>query len=116
MHLKYDDRKYGSLADHISKFEAHWLKLVQAAQAGHNTKDSLAEGIHPLTTSDAWKAALLLPTLPRIQPYPNIVDNITSKEDKPSYSGIVMRLREINPRSTKREEKVEPPAALYLYQ
>jgi len=113
MHLKYDDRRDGSLAEHITKFESHWLKLAQAAQAGHSTKDSLAEGIHPLTTSDAWKGALLLSTLSQIQPYINIVDNITSKDDKPSYSGIVMRLREINPRSIKKEEKIEPPAAFY---
>jgi len=30
MHLKYDDRRDDSLADHISKFEAHLLKLAQA--------------------------------------------------------------------------------------
>jgi len=113
MHLKYDDRRDGSLAEHITKFEGHWLKLVQAAQAGHSIKNSLAEGIYPLTTSDAWKGALLLSTLPRIQPYINIVDNITSKDDKPSYSGIVMRLQEINPRSIKKEEKIEPLAAFY---
>jgi len=113
MHLKYDDRRDGSLAKHITKFEGYWLKLAQAAQAGHSIKDSLAEGIHPLTTSDAWKGALLLSILPRIQPYLNIVDNIISKDDKPSYSEIVMRLREINPRSTKKEEKIEPPAAFY---
>ena len=57
MHLKYDDTKDGLLADHINKFEAYWLKraqAVQVVQAGHSTKDSLAEDIHPLTTSDAW--------------------------------------------------------------
>jgi len=113
MHLKYDDRRDGSLAEHITKFEGHWLKLAQVAQAGHSTKDFLAEGIHPLTTSDAWKGALLLSTLPRIQPYINIMDNIISKDDKPSYSGIVMRLREINSRSIKKEEKIEPLAAFY---
>jgi len=113
MYLKYDDRRDGSLADHITKFEGYWLKLAQAAQAGHSTKDSLAEGIHSLIISNTWKDALLLSTLPRIQLYINIVDNITSKDDKSSYSGIVMRLREINPRSAKKEKKIEPPAAFY---
>jgi len=82
VHLKYDDRKDRSLADHISKFEGHWLKLAQATQTGHNVKGSLAEGIYPFTTSDAWKAALLLFTPPRIQPYLNIADNIPSKDGK----------------------------------
>jgi len=44
MHLKYDDRKDGSLADHITKFESYWLNLAQAAHAGHSIKVSLAEG------------------------------------------------------------------------
>jgi len=92
IHLKYDDRRDGSLANHITKFEGHWLKLVQVAQAGHSTKDCLAQGIHPLTSSDTWKDAFLQSILLRIQLYLNIIDNITSKDDKPSYSGIVMRL------------------------
>ena len=45
--------------------------------------------------------------------YLNIIANITSKDDKPSYSGIVMRLWEINPRSIKKEKRIEPPAAFY---
>ena len=102
-----------SLAEHIIKFESHWLKLAQAAQAGHSTKDSLAEGIYPFTISNAWKGALLLSTLPWIQPYINIVDNIISKDDKSSSSGIVITLREINPCSIKKEEKIEPLAAFY---
>ena len=66
MHLTYDDRRASSLAKHITKFEGYWLKLAQAVQAEHSTKDSLVEGIHPLTISDAWKGALLLSTLLRI--------------------------------------------------
>lgn len=32
--LQYDDRKDGILSEHITKFEAHWLKLAQPAVAG----------------------------------------------------------------------------------
>lgn len=117
VHLKYDDRKDGTLPEHITTFKSHWLKLSQAAATGE--AGSLAADIRTFVQSDGWKASLLLATLPRFQPYANIIDNITSKEDKPTYANTVMRLREIPPqikRLEKNNEYTEPPAAFASFQ
>jgi len=39
---------------------------------------------------------MLLPTLPKIQVYQNIIDNITGSTEDPSYAKVVLRLRELS--------------------
>lgn len=102
MHLRYDDRK-GSLEGHISTFELHWIKLVQAAEAGSSVDRSMAAGIVTFTRSDAWKASLLLGTLPRIQLYINIIKNITSGGDMPTYANVVLCLKELTTQSKQKK-------------
>lgn len=115
VNLRFDDRKAHTLLDHISQFEGHWLKLAQAAATGSTTPGSMAADIKTFSQSDAWKASLLLATLPRIQPYINIVQNITSTEDKPTYANVIIRLKEISIRpkgaGVKSESGSEPQAA-----
>jgi len=50
-------------------------------------------------------------TLPQLQPYINIIDNITSKEDKPTYANTVLRLKELNirPRNTRHLRQLFSP-------
>jgi len=94
--LRFDDRKAESLSEHITR--QSWLRLAQAAAA------ELTLFVGPT----AWKASLLLATIP---PYINIIDNITSKEDKPTYANTVLRLKELNIRPTKQHEA--PAAAAF---
>ena len=106
VNLRFDDRKSSTLLDHISQFERHWLKLTQAAATGSPTPGSMAADIKTFSQSDAWKASFLLATLPRIQPYINIVQNITSTEDKPTYANVIIRLKEITlrPKGLQKQE------------
>ena len=104
--LRFDHRKGSSLNDHINEFEGHWLKLAQAAAAGSSTKGSMAADIKTFSQSDAWKASLLLATFPRIQPYINIVQNITASEDKPTYANVIIRLRDITTAKSKTCSKI----------
>ena len=90
---KFDDRKV-TLAEHISTFEAAWLHLAQNVATATAGTNSMAAGIKNFTLTDSWKAAMLLQLLPRIQPYLNIVMNITSSEDTPTYANVVIRLKE----------------------
>ncbi|KAF8434254.1 hypothetical protein BGX38DRAFT_1275659 [Terfezia claveryi] len=111
--LRFDDRKT-TIADHITTFEGKWnlLRLNTAtAEAGTN---SLAAGIKNFINTDAWKATMLLATLPKFQNYQNIIDNITSTSEDPSYGTIVLRLKELSERSRtsqQREKSAEPPSA-----
>lgn len=50
-------------------------------------KDStLLDHIDQFSQCGVWKTSLLLATFPRVQPYINIIQNITSTEDKPTYA------------------------------
>ena len=90
---KFDDRKI-TLAEHISTFEAAWLHLAQNVATATAGTNSMAAGIKNLTLTDSWKAAMLLQSLLKIQPYLNIVMNIASSEDTPTYANVVIRLKE----------------------
>lgn len=89
---RFDDRKT-NLSDHIAAFEMAWLRLAQNVTTATPGTGSMAAGIKNFTLTDSWKAAMLLQSLPRIQPYLNIV-MITSSEDTPTYANIVIRLKE----------------------
>lgn len=90
---RFDDRKT-NLSDHIAAFEMAWLRLAQNVTTATPGTGSIAAGIKNFTLTDSWKAAMVLQSLPRIQPYLNIVMNITSSEDTPTYANIVIRLKE----------------------
>ena len=89
----FDDCRI-SLLEHITAFESAWLRLAQNVSTAVAGTDSMAAGIKAFTLTDSWKAAMLLQSLPKIQPYINIVMNITSSHDTPTYANVVIRLKE----------------------
>ena len=89
---KFDDRKT-TLTEHIATFEAAWLRLAQNVATATAGTDSMAAGIKYFTLTDSWKAAMLLQSLPKIQPYLNLVMNITSSQDTPTYADTIIRLK-----------------------
>jgi hypothetical protein len=107
INIKFDDRKT-TIVEHTKLFETAWHRLAQLATNGrsrttNNTNPILADAIYPFTIHDGWKASLLLASLPKFQPYINIVDNIISKDDAPTFDTVVMRLKEVQnrPRNTR---------------
>ena len=68
-----------------------------------------------MVTTDEWKAIFLLDSLPNIQPYINIVNNITATSDEyPKYSAVVIKLQDIQIRPSRNQEDqstTEPAAA-----
>lgn len=114
--LRFDDRK-NSITEHITSFENKWLMLSQNVSTTTAGTDSLAAGIKHFVATDGWKATLLLSTLPHIPTYQNIVSNITSGSDAPSYATVVLRLKELsawNPRREQRKEDQQEPAAAFV--
>ena len=111
--LRFDDSDGSTLMDHIVQFEGNWLRLAaQAAATGSSTAGSMAADIKTFSQSDAWKAYILLATLPGIQPYINIVQNITSTEDKPTYANVIIRLKEIPQNRPEQDPDSDPKLPL----
>ena len=94
---RFDDRKT-TLTEHNAAFDTAWLKLTQNVSSAESDNRTLAGAIKNFAQCDAWKATILLASLdslPRIQPYINIIDNISSKEDTPTYANTVISLKDI---------------------
>ena len=112
--LKYDDRKQ-SISEHISAYETKWNILRQTVASETAGSNSQAASIKHFINNDAWKASMLLASLPHIALYQNIVDNITRSSEEPLYSKVVLRLRELSDRSKIRKKETtntaEPSAA-----
>ena len=88
---KFDDRKT-MLMEHISAFKNSWLKLSQNVASATAGTDSIVAGIKNFTRTDPWKASMLLASLPLIQAYTNVIDNIATKEDTVTYYyGMMVR-------------------------
>ena len=83
--LRFDDRRT-TITDDTTLFENKWnLLRLNTATATMGT-DSMAAGIKSFTLTEKWKATMLLATLPQIQTYQNIIDNITFSNDAPKCS------------------------------
>ena len=111
--LKFDDRKT-ALTDHIKLFEERWLRLAQAVTSAKS--DSVPIKIKDMVSSSEWKAIFLLDSLPNIQPYINIINNITATlEEYLKYADIVIKLQDIQikPRCNQEEQSTIEPAAAF---
>jgi len=112
--MRLDDRAT-TINEHIMTFEKRWAILRQTVASATADSTTQAGAIKYFASSDAWKATLLLGTLPKIQLYQNIVDTITAGTADPSYNSIVIKLKELNDRPTarkfKKDEPLEPPSA-----
>ena len=112
--LKFDDRKT-IMTDHIAVFENKWNVLRLTAESATMGTDSMAAGIKSFTLSEGCKATMLLATLPQIQTYQNIIDEITSSNDAPIYANVVLRLTELSDKThqythlTATAPPVDPP-------
>lgn len=118
--LRYDDRK-NTISEHISSFETKWLMLAQNVSGTTAGPATMASTIKHFVGHNGWKASMLLSTLPHIPTYQNIVSNITSASDVPSYTTVVLRLKELSAWNTNRGERKnnesqEPAAAFAAYQ
>lgn len=107
--LKFDDRK-GTIQEHIAAFESRWNALRQNVASETASATSQAGAIKNFANNDAWKASMLLLSLPNISSYENIVNNITSSSEEPSYAKVVLRLRELSQRSHHRKDATTPTA------
>lgn len=115
--FRYDDRK-NSMNEHITTFKTKWLMLTQSVATATAGTTTLAAGIKNFVMTDGWKATLLLSTLPHLPTYQNIINNITSEADAPSYATVVLRLKELtawSSRQNRKEEQPEPAAAFATY-
>jgi len=112
--LRFDDRTT-TITDHIATFESKWNILRQTTATATVGTDSLAAGVKTFVNTDAWKATMLLTTLPNITTYQNIINNITSGSDDPTFATVVLRLQELatmtKPSSTKRNSNIDPQSA-----
>ena len=103
---KFDDRKT-TIKAHIESFEKGWLSLAQAVATATPSATIPDGAIVHFTKSDTWKAYTLINSFPRIQPYINIIDNITSKEDTVTYANTVIRLKEISERPVRQQGRTD---------
>ena len=88
--LKFDDRRI-TLAKHIKSFEERWLRLAQVVTS--TKANSVPIKIKDMVSSSKWKAIFLLDSLANIQPYINIINNITAtSEEYPKYADVVIKL------------------------
>ena len=110
---KFDDRK-GTIKAHIEIFEKAWLCLAQVVALVTPSASTPDGAIVHFTKSDTWKAYTLINSFPHIQPYINIIDNITSKEDSVTYANTVLHLKEISERpSPRRQQESDEPTAAF---
>ena len=109
---KLDDRK-NTVKTHIEMFEKEWLCLAQAVATVTPSASTPDGAIVHFTKSDSWKAYTLINSFPCTQPYINIIDNITSKEDAVTYANTVLRLKEISERPSRRQDKTEEPSTAF---
>jgi len=110
--LRFDDRTT-TITNHIATFESKWNIFRQTTATATIGTDSLAAGVKIFVNTDAWKVTMLLTTLPNITTYQNIINNITSGSDDPTFATVVLRLQElaIKPSSTKRNSNTDPQSA-----
>ena len=101
VNLKYDDRKI-PVSEYITSFENKWNLLRLNTSSTTPGTNTLGAGIKNFVNTDAWKATMLLSTLPKIATYQNIMDNITGLTVEPSYTQVVLRLKELSERHTTR--------------
>src|SRR5207302_249803 len=110
--LKFDDRTT-TLNDHIMAFENKWNILRQSTASAIMGTDSLAAGIKAFVNTDAWKATMMLATLPKIATYQNIINNMTSGITDTTYATTIVRLRvpRICPSQSRKDKLLEAPSA-----
>ncbi|KAF8417766.1 hypothetical protein EV426DRAFT_681798 [Tirmania nivea] len=106
--VKFDDQR-STVREHIDAFERAWLQLAQMVVTTSATSKTADGAIVHFIQSDTWKAYSLINTFPRIQPYINIIDSITSEATAVTYANTVARLKEVAPRPANKEHDISPP-------
>ena len=91
--LKFDNRQT-TLTDHIKLFKERQLRLAQAVTSAK--PDSVPIKIKDMVSSSEQKAIFFLDSLSNIQPYINIINNITATSEKYlKYADVVIKLQDI---------------------
>ena len=106
--MTIESSQSASISAHLKRNGIHYGRRLPPR------RQTQAASIKHFINNDAWKASMLLASLPHIALYQNIVDNITSSSEEPSYAKVVLRLRELSDRSKQRKKDIttaEPSTA-----